>query len=142
VKQIPNFTKTSAFSTDKVFVSRFLDDAENLFEAAAGAGKGGESNPTDLAITVSPTGAIQITEAWGWAMHALQAHAGARTVYRVSRNSAGIRVEGRNGSQSCLLESESPAVTAYRLLNAASPYPANEPKAVSLLITAASPQPR
>ena len=98
-------------------MSRFLLDAESLFDAAAGSQS--ESGATDLAIAVGPGGAIRITEASGWDLTALQVDSGARSVYRVSRNARGVRVEGRNGARSCLLTAEAPALTARRLLNRA-----------------------
>jgi hypothetical protein len=60
-------------------------------------------------------------DASGWALPSLQAHLGARAVYRVTRNSGQVRVEGRSGGRSCLLESERAAVTARHLLNALPP---------------------
>ena len=93
-------------------MSRFLDDAESLFQAASGA-----SEPADLAITLSAGGGIRIVDAAGWDLSALQLHSGASTVYRISRNYDGIRVEGRSGSRSCVLTAEFPAATAQRLLN-------------------------
>lgn len=98
-------------------MSRFLEDAESLFEAAAGAG-----DPADVAIAVGPGGAIRITDASGWNLAALEAESGARSVYRISRGSGGLRVEGRSGSRTCLLRAEPPAATARRLLNAAPPH--------------------
>ena len=89
-----------------------MDDAESLFQAASGA-----SEPTDLAVTLSDGGGIRITDAAGWDLLALQLHSGAATVYRISRNRHGIRVEGRSGSRSCVLTAEPPAATAQRLLN-------------------------
>jgi len=101
-------------------VSRFWRDAESLLEAA-GAGACGPSDPTDVAIAIGPAGTIRITEASGWDLAALQADSGARSVYRVSRNPAGVRVEGRSGTRSCLFTAEPPALTARRLLNSATP---------------------
>jgi hypothetical protein len=97
-------------------VSRFLEDAESLFQTAS-ASSPGAAELTDLAIAVGPGGAIRITQASGWDLAAWQAHCGARSAYRVSRNAHSVRVEGRSGSQSCLLRTEPPALTAHRLLN-------------------------
>jgi hypothetical protein len=88
---------------------------------AAGAGAGSPSDPTDVAIVIGPAGTIRITEASGWDLAALQADSGARTVYRVSRNPAGVRVEGRSGTRSCVFTAEPSVLRARRLLNAAAP---------------------
>lgn len=95
---------------DKVIVSRFLEDAERLFQTAAA------SDSTDLAIVVGARGEIRITDAAGWDLTALQIESGARSVYRVSRNAGAVRVEGRSGLRSCLIAAEPPAATARRLL--------------------------
>jgi hypothetical protein len=95
-----------------------LTDAENLFQAAFSAGADSEAG-TDLAILIRPGGGIHIMDSSGWALPSLQAYSGARAVYRVTRNSGQVRVEGRSGVRSCVLESEPAAVTARHLLNAA-----------------------
>src|ERR1043165_1270180 len=113
-----NLFKNAHPVTDKHFVSRFLDDADSLFQAATGAGpRAGYVG--DLAVVISGGGAIRITDGAGWDLAALQIESGARSVYRISRHRDGVRVEGRSGSRSCLLTAEPPAVTAHRLLNSA-----------------------
>ena len=55
-------------------------------------------------------------DATGWALDGLAAEHGAQTIYRVTRERGDIRLEGRAGSRTCLLRSESPAATAGHLL--------------------------
>ena len=54
-----------------------------------------------------------------WPLDSLLWHHGADTAYRVTERRGSIRVEGREGSRRCLLESNSPARTARALLNRA-----------------------
>ncbi len=93
----------------------FWADAENLFETARQAAQSG-SPDCDLAILIGPQGEIRMLEAAGWALPALVACHGARTVYRVTRERGCVRLEGRCGPQTCLLRSESSAETARQLL--------------------------
>ncbi len=54
-----------------------------------------------------------------WPLDSLLWHHGADRAYRVTERRGSIRVEGREGSRRCLLESNSPARTARALLNRA-----------------------
>ena len=100
---------------DKLYVSGFLADVGQIFEVAAAATGAGEA-VCDMAILVQPDGSLRMMDASGWQLPALAAHTGAQTVYRVTRNSGRVRVEGRSGFRSCLLESETPAHKAAALL--------------------------
>src|SRR5260370_577053 len=84
-------------------MSAFLPDAEWLLEAA-GVAPDPEFTTPDLAILIGRDGANRMMDAGGWMLDALQADSGARTVYRISRQSGRIRVEGRCGANSCALE--------------------------------------
>jgi len=99
----------------------FWADARSLFETARQASETGAAD-CDLAIIVSPQGGIRMLPAEGWALPSLLAHHGGETVYRVTREHGSVRLEGRSGSQTCLLGSESPAATARRLLSAPLPF--------------------
>jgi hypothetical protein len=103
-----------------LFVGAFWADAESIFETARQASQSG-SPDCDLAIVISPQGGIQMLEADGWALPSLLAQHGAKTVYRVTRNRGSVRLEGRSGSETCLLRSESPAEIARRLLTGCLP---------------------
>jgi hypothetical protein len=84
-------------------VSRFLEDAERVLETANIAPA--HCGMADLAILIDAWGGMRIVDAAGWRPEALQAHYGAKTVYQVARTPGGIRVMGRSGGRSCVLES-------------------------------------
>lgn len=93
----------------------FWADAEGIFETARQAsGPGAED--CDWAILIGRQGDIQMLDATGWALPSLLAHHGAQTAYRVTREGGRVSLEGRRGSETCLLRSESPAATARHLL--------------------------
>ena len=96
-------------------MGRFLTDAGHLLDTAR-AETDSELMPRDLAILVDRGGTIRMLDAEGWHTQALQADSGAATVYRISRDRGRVRVEGRSGTQSCVLETETPAAAARRLL--------------------------
>jgi hypothetical protein len=108
----------TAFEADP---ETFWTDAEGLFETARQAGRAG-SPDCDVAILIGPQGDIQLLEAAGWALPGLVAERGACAAYRVTRERGAVRLEGRRGSQTCLLRSESPAAVARHLLGTAPAY--------------------
>ena len=79
-------------------MSRFWEDAIGVLETAV------RGDGEELGILVDELGAIRIVAAAGWRSDALQAHYGARTVYQVSHTPSGVRVTGRSGRRSCVLE--------------------------------------
>lgn len=96
-------------------MSRFLENAERIFEAAAEATRCCPS-ASDLSILIHREGGIRMIMDGGWTAPALLADSGASMVYRVSHDAGKVRVEGRSGQASCLFETESPAAVASRLL--------------------------
>jgi hypothetical protein len=96
-------------------VGAFWADAENLFETARQASQSG-SPDCDWAILIGPQGDIRVLDAAGWALPSLVAQHGAETAYRVTREGGRVCLEGRRGSQTCLLRSEPPAAAARHLL--------------------------
>lgn len=96
-------------------MSRFLENAEQIFEAAAEAARCGPS-ASDLSILIHPEGGIRMIMDGAWTAPALLADSGASMVYRVSHHSGKVRVEGRSGQASCLFQTENPAAVARRLL--------------------------
>jgi hypothetical protein len=100
---------------DKFSMGAFWTDAENIFETARQASQSG-SPDCDWAILIGPQGDIRMLDACGWALPSLAAQHGAQTAYRVTREGGQVRLEGRRGSETCLLRSESPAATARHLL--------------------------
>jgi hypothetical protein len=96
-------------------VEAFWADAENLFATASQASHSGSAD-CDWAILIGPQGDIHMLDAAGWALPSLLAHHGAETAYRVTRAGGRVRLEGRRRSQTCLLQSESPAAIVHHLL--------------------------
>jgi hypothetical protein len=94
-------------------MSVLVDDAERIFEGACIVSNV-DTSPTDLAIIVDRTGGIRLMEASGWQLESLEASYGAQRIYRVTHNSGHVRVEGKSGSQRCLIESAGPPRTAAR----------------------------
>jgi hypothetical protein len=93
-------------------VSPFVDHAQNILDAAESAG-----SCSSMAILMGPNGIRMIADS-DWPLDSLISHHGANTAYRVSENRGVFRVEGREGSRRCLLESLSRAATARLLLAA------------------------
>jgi hypothetical protein len=96
-------------------VTDFLANAERIFETAASA-DAIELESSDLTILMSRDGGIHMLMGSDWPLGSLQAHHGADAAYRVSRNGAEVRVEGKSRTGSCLLRSEIPSAVAKRLL--------------------------
>ncbi len=88
------------------FVSRFLDNAASIFETAESTVEAGMT-PSEMTILVGVEGGIRLVAGTSdWPLDTLQTARGAEMVYRVSRAGDRVRVEGRAGSQSCILETE------------------------------------
>jgi hypothetical protein len=96
-------------------VGAFWADAQDLFETARQASQAG-SPDCDWAILIGPPGGIRMLEATGWELPSLLIEHGAHTGYRVIRQGGRVSLEGRRGSETCMLRSESPAATARHLL--------------------------
>jgi hypothetical protein len=84
-------------------VSTFVGDAERLLETAVQTSE--DRSAADLCIVVLADGQILAKTDMDWSLSGLQSHYGARRVYRISHRDGCTRVEGRSGSQSCLIES-------------------------------------
>ena len=100
------------------FVSRFALDAGRILAAAESSG---ECSP--MTILIGENGIRMIADS-DWPLDSLLWHHGARTAYRVSERNGSIRVEGREGSRRCVLESKSHAAIAKALWGG---HPACEP---------------
>ncbi|HWB83342.1 MAG TPA: hypothetical protein VG675_04325 [Bryobacteraceae bacterium] len=90
---------------DKVFVSHFLQDVQEVFYTAQQGG----SEECELDILVSREGGIRVISGSDWALEMLRQHHGAETAYRVTRHSGHVRLEARSAEQSCELRSMPPA---------------------------------
>jgi hypothetical protein len=98
-------------------VSRFAQNAQSLLDAAAAAVSQGEAC-SEMTILIGRDGGIHMVADSDWPLDSLALEHGARSAYRVSGSWGGVRVEGREGGQWCVLESESPARVARLLLGA------------------------
>ncbi len=84
---------------DKGYVG-FAQRAQELLEAAL-AGPAS----TEMTVLIAHDGAIQLCADSDWPLDSLARERGARSAYRVSARNGGVRVEGREGLRTCLLES-------------------------------------
>ena len=114
-------TQNRPLFLDKRSVSRFVDNAVQIFDAAEHAVQNGHA-PTDMTIVITADGGIRMLADSDWPLDSLQAHHGAKMVYRVSQSAAIVRVEGRAGSRTCLFETGKPERAARFLLNSARSY--------------------
>jgi hypothetical protein len=106
--------RTFAGATDKHSVSRFLDDARAIFETAESASRSGQS-VSDFTMLIGHDGSIHVIASTDWPLDRLLSERGARAVYRIAGSNGRIELEARSASQTCKLESESPAARARRL---------------------------
>ena len=91
--------------TDKTVVSRFFRQAEEILEIAT-TQNGGLG---DAVVVLDRQGGFRMLDPAGWSLPALAAEFGAEAVYRVEKRASGVRVEGWNGSERCLLQSPTAA---------------------------------
>lgn len=80
-------------------MSRFVEHAQEILDAAESAGAS-----SDLTILLGPEGIRMIADS-DWPLDSLLLHHGARSAFRVSGNRGAVRVEGREGTRRCVLES-------------------------------------
>jgi hypothetical protein len=97
-------------------VSRFVDNAVQILDAAESAARNGQV-PSDMTILITHEGGIRMLADSDWPLDSLQAHHGATMAYRVSQSASVVRVEGRAGSRTCLFEAANPERAARLLLN-------------------------
>jgi hypothetical protein len=98
-----------------------MDNAMRILDAAESAVQSGHT-PTDMTILISPEGGIHMVADSDWPLDSLQSLHGAKMAYRVSQNASIVRVEGREHSRTCLLETTKPEQAARILLNSAPGY--------------------
>jgi hypothetical protein len=94
-------------------VSRFLQQAQNILEAAESAGTASHTT-----ILIGRDGHIKMFADSDWSLDSLTMHHGAKTAYRVSEQFGSVRVEAREGLKTCVMESAKPAQIARFLLGA------------------------
>ena len=98
-------------------MSRFLEHAQRILDAAESASTSG-ATCSEMTILIGSDGAIRMVADSDWPLDSLASHHGAQTAYRVTEHSGSVRVEGREGRKTCLLESAKPAQVARFLLAA------------------------
>jgi hypothetical protein len=96
-------------------VSRFAENAQQILEAAATATANGAPR-SEMTILIGSDGALHMVADSDWSLDTLAAHHGARSAYRVTGGDGIVRVEGREGQQSCVLEAKTTAHVARLLL--------------------------
>ena len=80
------------------------EQAREIMDAAENASRLGQVC-TEMTILIDPEGHIRMVADSDWPLDTLARHHGAQTAYRVSDRTGSIRVEGRDGTRRCLLES-------------------------------------
>lgn len=108
--------QTSLIRSDKRFVSRFVENAVQILEAAESAVESGHT-PSDVTILIGPEGSLRMVADSDWPLDSLQLFYGSNMAYRVSQRASMVRVEGRAGSRTCLFETPKPERAARLLLN-------------------------
>ena len=102
---------------DNFLVSRFIDNAVEILDAAENVLKAGET-PSQYSILMGSGCGIHLVANSDWPLDSLRREYGADMAYRVQTTSDRVSVDGRDGSRTCHFESESPARIARMLLNA------------------------
>lgn len=97
------------------FVGAFLENAAKLLDAAQCAVQSGNT-PSHLTILLGCEGGIRMIADSDWPLDSLQAHHGSSMAYRVTEANEKIRVEGREGQRTCMVETRSPLRAARLIL--------------------------
>jgi hypothetical protein len=91
------------------------EQAREILDAAESASRKGLVC-SEMTILIGPEGYIRMVADSDWPLDSLARHHGAQSAYRVSEQTGAIRVEGREGTRHCLLESVAPSRIARLLL--------------------------
>jgi hypothetical protein len=95
--------------------SRFAQRAAELLETAASAAARGEAF-SEMTVLVDQRGGLRLIANSDWPLDSLAMHHGARSAYRVARDSTGIRVVAQESGRTCVMESRDPGRVARLLL--------------------------
>jgi hypothetical protein len=87
----------------------FAQRAQELLEAAVAGPVASE-----MTVLIGQDGGIQLSVDSDWPLESLARESGARAAYRVSSRDGGVRVEGREGWRTCVLESRRPGLLLAR----------------------------
>ena len=98
-------------------MTRFAEHAVRILDAAESASTHGESCSA-LSILIGQDGSIRMLADSDWPLDSLARHHGAKMAYRVSERWGLVRVEGREGPRTCLLESAKLTQVARMILAA------------------------
>ena len=96
-------------------MSRLTQQAQQLLDAALSAAERGEAC-TEMTILITVDGAIRMCAESNWPLESLARERGARAAFRITESHGRVSVFGREGSHTCLLESQSHHATARLLL--------------------------
>lgn len=97
-------------------VSLFAEHMEQLLDAAQSAAARGETCSA-MTILIGQDNGIHMIADSDWPLESLALDRGAKSAYRISGKGDGlVRVEGREGSCHCVMETANPARTARLLL--------------------------
>jgi hypothetical protein len=102
-KLFSGFPKVSAFRPISIYVSAFLQQAEDILDVAVAGNSYGAG---DVAILLDRQGGMRMLDPAGWTLPAMSAEYGATAVYKVERRSGTVRVEGWGGGLRCLIQRE------------------------------------
>jgi hypothetical protein len=93
----------------------FAEHVQQLLDAAQSATSSGETC-SEMTILIGQDNGIHMIAASDWPLDSLALDRGAKAAYRVTGQDGRIRVEGREGSRHCVMETNHPARTARLLL--------------------------
>jgi len=87
----------------------FLENAQRIFDVARSTratvvNAGFSGSAEDFALLIRPDGGLHFIMEAPFSIEAAAIHTGAQAAFRVTHLREGIRVEGRNSSQTCVLE--------------------------------------
>ncbi len=84
-------------------MNAFFDNAHRIFDVAKAACASDPAD-TDFALLVRPDGGLHVVMESPLSLEGAAIHGGARTAYRVTRFGGAVRITGRDGTQTCVLE--------------------------------------
>jgi hypothetical protein len=92
-----------------------VEQAQELLATAEGAASKGETC-SPVTILIAQDGSVRLLVDSDWPLDSLILHHGAKSAYRLFSAQGALKVEGREGSRTCRLESSTPARTARFML--------------------------
>ena len=108
-------------ASDEIIVSRFLNTAAEILDAAVAAHRTGAVTQ-EMTVLIASDGGISLVAESDWPLDALKRERGAALAYRVGSCGERLVVEGRAGAQACLLAAAKPDRAARTLLHSHLPF--------------------